>query len=114
MLFMIMTTFSVTILKINIITNDLFVKILTFTFVEETTRQIIKLNHGDSDSKSRFSQLLQYSHLKQIKPWWLVTMMLKIGSQDTHIPIAQYQHLRFLIVKVLHTIVYLKQINKDS
>ena len=41
-------------------------------------------------------------------------MMLKIGSQDTHIPIAQYQHLRFLIVKVLHTIVYLKQINKDS
>ena len=43
MLFMIMTTFSVTILKINIITNDLLVKILTFTFVEETTRQIFRI-----------------------------------------------------------------------
>ena len=64
---MILTTFSVTILKINIITNDLFVKTLTFIFVEETTRQVFKI---------------------RISNWTMVIRILKAGSHNcynTHI-----------------------------
>ena len=64
---MILTTFSVTILKINIITNDLFVKTLTFIFVEETTRQVFKI---------------------RISNWTMVIRILKASSHNcynTHI-----------------------------
>ena len=43
----------------------------------------------------------------------LSTIRFNLICKNTYVSIAQHQHLCLLIVKVLHTVVHLQQINKS-